>query len=78
MNGITDGPETIPEESPLIINGRQICLTLIRVPDEKEHSFIAVLKDYFSLRNARKILSAERNLFLQIGYPGEEIIIYYL
>ena len=62
MNGITDCPETIPEESPLIINGRQICLTLIRVPDEKEHSFIAVLKDVTEKRQLEEYLLQTRKM----------------
>jgi PAS domain S-box-containing protein len=62
MNGITGGPETIPEESPLIINRKQICLTLIRVPNDREHSLIAVLKDVTEKRQLEEYLLQNRKM----------------
>jgi PAS domain S-box-containing protein len=62
INETTDGPKTIPDASPLIINHKQISLNLVRVPDERGHSLIAVLKDVTEKTQLEEYLRQTRKM----------------
>ena len=56
MAGLDDAPQTITEDSPVVLNGRQSSVTMIPVKEKERSSIVVIINDVTERRQAREAL----------------------
>ncbi len=56
MEGLDDAPQTITEDSPVVVNGRQSSVTMIPIKEKEHRSIVVILNDVTERRQARMAL----------------------
>ena len=54
--GLDDAPQTITEDSPVVLNGKQSSVTMIPVKEKEHGSIVVILNDVTERRQAREAL----------------------